>query len=149
MCKILDEFCRGFLDGRAEKVEDKAAFKNDLKTIRDVAATVEERKAAEGRVWEEVRQQGGLMIHGDLLTLERIECAKKARSRSVTNIEDLSFVKCTILGPFHLGAYVLHCNAIQRRDVTTSRNSGFRPNSGGLPYLPEKRPEIREETHTS
>ena len=84
MCKILDEFCRVFLDGRAEKAKEKDVFKNDLKTIRDVAATVEERKVAEGRVWEEVRQQGGMMVHGDLLTLERIECAKKARSRSVT-----------------------------------------------------------------
>jgi hypothetical protein len=35
-------------------------------------------------------------------------------------------------------------DVVHTRDVTTSRISGFRPNSGGSSDLPEKRPEIRD-----
>ena len=51
-----------------------------------------------------------------------------------------SALYCTAL--FHI---VLHCIVLLCiRDVTTSRISGFRPNSGGSSDLPEKRPEIRD-----
>ena len=38
MCKILDEFCRGFLDGRAEKVEDmlELHFKSRMPAPRSI-----------------------------------------------------------------------------------------------------------------
>lgn len=103
MCKILDQFVLGFLEGRAEKAKDPEGFRKDIKIIQDCSVTKEERKVAEGRVMVEVEAQGEMFIHGDLLTLERIECAKKARSRSVTVIENLSFVKATWAGGFHTG----------------------------------------------
>jgi hypothetical protein len=101
MCKILDQFVLTFLEGRAEKAKDPAGFKKDVKMVQDSSVAKEERQAAEGRIMVEVKEQGELFFHGDLLTLERIECAKKARSRSVTIIENLSLVKTAWAGGFH------------------------------------------------
>jgi hypothetical protein len=103
MCKILDVFVLTFLEGRAERAKDPGGFRKDVKIIQDSSVTKEERKSAEGRVMVEVKDQGELFFHGDLLTLERIECAKKARSRSVTIIENLSLVKTAWAGGFHTG----------------------------------------------
>jgi hypothetical protein len=112
MCQILGEYSRGFLDGRAEMTNDPTAFREDVRVMQDIQATDEERKAAEERVMQEVKVQGELIIHGDLLSLERVECAKKARSRSVTYLEKFSFVKCTRVGPLHAGHVHTERNAI-------------------------------------
>ena len=102
MVEILWLIQKRFLELLGEIVEDKEAFQDTLRTAQDADATEEEREEAEGYIREQVKKHGELVMHGDQLTVDAIENAKRAMKGSLTMLERLELVSCTSSGMFHV-----------------------------------------------
>jgi hypothetical protein len=102
MCKIMEEIQLQYLKLIGEQSEDKEKYFQDLTTILDVDGSKEEREVSEGRVKDQIRKSGSLILHGDLLTDLRFETCKRSRRGNITAFERYDYMEIFRLGMFHL-----------------------------------------------
>ena len=74
---------------------------HNINIIKDKDSEHEERHKAEEHVRTCCQENGELIIHGDQLTIENIESAKRAMKGSLTILGRLDLVSCTATGMFH------------------------------------------------
>ena len=85
MVQILNKIVNRYLNILKDMVEDKEQFEEMVKTAIDKDSIIEERMIAEEYIKKHSKMHGELVIHGDQLTVARIESAS-------------FFFKCTLNG---------------------------------------------------
>ena len=101
MITIMEHIQDIYLKSLELYVSDREAFCQDIKTMKDPLANLEERKKADNRVWEYAKDYGLVIAKGDVLTCERISSAKKFRRWSETKYESLSYIQLAAVGMWH------------------------------------------------
>ena len=101
MRKILKKMVNRYLNLLSDMVEDKDTFDEMVKVARDKTSSIDSRNEAEEHIKKESRKHGELVIHGDQLTLARIESARRLSKGSITMLGRLELVKVIVTGMFH------------------------------------------------
>ena len=102
MAEILHLIQNRYLELLLDIVDNREEFQDALNTVRALDITLEEREEAEDFIKNEVKRHGELVIHGDQLTVDAIENARRAMKGSLTMLERLDLVSCTSSGMFHV-----------------------------------------------
>ena len=101
MVEILKQMIDRYLQLLSNRVEDQETFDNMVKVEKSMEASLEERCQAEAYIKQETRRHGEMVVHGDQLTVARIESAKRISKSSLTMLGRLELVKVVVTGMFH------------------------------------------------
>ena len=104
MIQILEKMQSRFLELNSQKLvgDEKEEYMKALFDMRNGEVSEERLEESEATVMSIVKRFGKLLIIGDQLTVQSIECAIESRKDSSTDFKAFAYIMDVRLGDFHM-----------------------------------------------